>query len=140
CWPTRRFWVPVERRVMEIITTGTGVDAAPVHRLLPAGQTLADVSAQTGGGLHQGGNLTEETPASVLRSDLDTFKQSYSLRYTPQSVTRDGWHTVSVSVPGSAGATVRARRGYTMPAAAIPAPTPRRPDPSAGSNPTRMFA
>jgi hypothetical protein len=109
CWPTRRFWVPVDRRMMEIITNGTGADAAPVHRLLPAGQTLADVSAQTGGGLHQGGNLTEETAASVLRADLETFKQSYSLRYTPQSVTRDGWHTVSVSVPGSTGATVRAR-------------------------------
>jgi tetratricopeptide (TPR) repeat protein len=119
CWPTRRFWVPFDRRTMETIP---GVDNTPVHRLLPTGRLLADASAVTDGRLHQGAGLTEQTPVSVLRAALDEFKQSYVLRYTPQGVIPAGWHALSVSVPRSSGATVRARPGYVLPA---PDPAPR---------------
>jgi hypothetical protein len=50
------------------------------------------------------------------------------LRYTPQGVTRTGWHTINVSVPKAKGYAVRARRGYgiedsTPATAATPVPT-----------------
>ena len=39
------------------------------------------------------------------------FRQSYVLTYTPEGVTRRGWHKLQVDVPGRR-VTVRARSGY----------------------------
>lgn len=49
------------------------------------------------------------TPA--LLQVLQEFRQRYVISYTPQGVSRDGWHTLKVRVK-SRGAAVRARPGY----------------------------
>lgn len=43
---------------------------------------------------------------------IRAFRQSYVLRYTPQGVPADGWHSIAVSVTRSGRYDVRARKGY----------------------------
>jgi VWFA-related protein len=112
CWPTRRFWVPFQRRLF---------GGRPQHRLLPDGQALAAAAEATGGALHRTMVLSEPTLAGTFRKAFDDFRSSYVLRYTAQGVPRLGWHAIDVKVPKSRSYTVRARKGYGV-EAMTPAP------------------
>ena len=65
----------------------------------------------TGGQLHQVGSVSRI--AQTLERIFDDYRRGYVLRYTPQGVTRKGWHDIVVKVtrPGNRF-TVRARKGY----------------------------
>jgi hypothetical protein len=103
CSPTNRYNVPPLRR----LTTG-----GPTHRLLPDGVTIKDGAESTGGGWHQAVWLGEPTLTGTFRNAFENFRSSYVVRYTPQGVTRNGWHTIDVSVPAFRSYRVNARRGY----------------------------
>ncbi len=114
CWPTRRFWVPVRHQLMQ---------GRPTHRLTPEGELLAEAADVTGGALHQTTVSGVPSVASAFRRVFDDFRAGYMLRYAPQGVAREGWHTIEVTVPGSPSFAVRARKGYGVEApAAVPAP------------------
>jgi VWFA-related protein len=49
--------------------------------------------------------------ASFLKA-IEEFRQSYLLRYRPEGVTSEGWHTLAVSVRSAKKYTVRAKQGY----------------------------
>jgi VWFA-related protein len=114
CWPTRRFWVPFQRRLM---------GPWPVHRLLPDGQVLAAAAEATGGGLHRAIGLSVPSLTSTLRKTFEDFRSSYVLRHTAQGVPRLGWHTIGVTMPRAKSYSVRARKGYGV-EEATPAPAP----------------
>ena len=67
-------------------------------------------AVRTGGASHRSrfGDAATRTFAQIL----DEFRQSYVLRYSPQGVKSEGWHTVSVQVPKQPAVTVNARSGY----------------------------
>ncbi|MEX2662532.1 MAG: VWA domain-containing protein [Vicinamibacterales bacterium] len=103
CWPTRRFWVPFQRRLL---------GPWPVHQLLPDGKVLEAAAEATGGGLHRATGLSVPTLTSTFKKTFEDFRSSYVLRYTAQGVPRLGWHTIQVTIPGRKSYTVRARKGY----------------------------
>jgi VWFA-related protein len=71
---------------------------------------LADAASRTGGDKHRSrfGDPAVRTFAQIL----DEFRQSYVLRYSPNGVKPDGWHTVVVQVPAQPALTIKARSGY----------------------------
>ena len=71
---------------------------------------VAQSAARTGGDSHRSrfGDPAVRTFAQIL----DEFRQSYVLRYSPNGVTGNGWHAVTVQVPAQAALTVKARSGY----------------------------
>jgi hypothetical protein len=73
---------------------------------------LTEAAERTGGELRGRGLFGDADPVSAFKQVFDEYRQSYVLRYTPESVERDGWHELSVTVPSAPNATVRARRGY----------------------------
>ena len=101
--PTNRSWVPHQRRL---------VGGRPDHQILRDGLALKGGVEATGGGWHQTAFLTEPSLTGTFRETFENFRQGYMLRYTPQGVRREGWHTIAVTVPRSRGYTVSARRGY----------------------------
>ncbi|HUF47437.1 MAG TPA: VWA domain-containing protein [Vicinamibacterales bacterium] len=121
CWPTRRFWVPFQRRML---------GPAPAHQLLPDGVTMAEAAESTGGALHKTTVGGVPSLTSTFRRTFEDFRNGYMLRYTPQGVARDGWHAIDVRVPASRNYTVRARRGYgieVLPPVPAPAAIPDAP-------------
>jgi VWFA-related protein len=113
CWPTRRFWVPFERHL---------VNTTPGHPLMADGKAIADGAAATGGRLHQAALIAEPTLTGTFKRAFEDFRNSYVLRYTPSGVARSGWHAIDVRVPRSRSYTIRARKGY-----AVEVPAPERP-------------
>ena len=105
CWPVNRFWVPPLRRM---ITSG------PFFTILPPGQMIKDGAEMTGGGWHQAVGLSTPSLIETFRETFDNFRSSYMLRYTPQGVTRAGWHAIEVTMADARakGYTVSARKGY----------------------------
>ena len=71
---------------------------------------VAESAARTGGDSHRSrlGDAAVRTFAQIL----DEFRQSYVLRYSPNGVTGNGWHAVTVQVPAQPALTVKARSGY----------------------------
>lgn len=71
---------------------------------------VAESAARTGGDSHRSrlGDAAVRTFAQIL----DEFRQSYVLRYSPNGVTDNGWHAVTVHVPAQPALTVKARSGY----------------------------
>jgi VWFA-related protein len=114
CFPTRRFWVPHQRRLF-----GGGLS----HLLTPDGEAVAAGAEATGGALHKTQVILEPTMGRTFRRAFEDFRSSYVLRYTPTGVPRAGWHTIDVRVPGSRRYTVRARRGYGVDVEAPVVPT-----------------
>ena len=112
CWPTRRFWIPFERRLF---------GNPPAHPLLRDGQAVALGAQVTGGALHQTSMLSEPTLIGTFRKTFEDFRNGYVLRYSPQGVDRRGWHTIDVRVPRSRSYEVRSRRGYLV---ETPVPSP----------------
>lgn len=113
CWPTRRFWIPFERRLM----------VESLQRLLPDGEAIVAAADATGGGFHQAGLLRVPTLTGVFTRAFEAFRSGYVLRYTPRGVAADGWHDIEVRVSRSRSSEVRARRGYLIERPA-PAPEP----------------
>jgi len=103
CWPTRRFWVPFQRRLY---------GPSPIHELSPDGEALSAAARETGGDLHKTRTFSEPTLAATFKQVFEDFRSSYVLRYSPRGVTREGWHTIEVKVPATRRYTVAARKGY----------------------------
>ncbi len=122
CMPTNRSWLPVERRLVGQVPTAVSGPQTP--GLLLDGIALKAGVDATGGGWHQTMLLTEPTLTGTFREAFDDVRSSYILRYTPQGVTRGGWHTIDVTVPKAKGASERARKGYGIDDTA-PEPAPR---------------
>ena len=114
CWPTRRFWLPFQRRLFGF---------PPIHPLLRDGQAIALGAEATGGGLYQTSMLSEPTLTGTFRRTLEDFRNSYVLRYSPQGVDPSGWHTIDVRVPRARSYEIRSRRGYLI-ETPVPAATP----------------
>ena len=70
---------------------------------------LRDLTRFTGGGLVDV-ESTKNVDATFTRI-LDEFRHRYLVSYSPEGVTKDGWHRLDVRVKRR-GATVRARPGY----------------------------
>ncbi|MCR4373695.1 MAG: hypothetical protein NUW22_02485 [Acidobacteria bacterium] len=104
CLPTHNFWQPFQR--FSQMLSGERLT------LTPYGLGLQDAAVTTGGAVHFTEVFRAPTVISTFEKAFEAFRQSYVLRYVPAGVTRDGWHTISVTVPGHRRAVVRARRGY----------------------------
>lgn len=112
CLPMFNFWQPY-RRVSQVVKEDRLV-------LTPYGLMLQDAALVTGGAIHVTQLINPPTLRSTFEKVFETFRQSYVLRYVPKGVTRDGWHSIAVTVPAHRRAVVRARRGYGVDAPAPP--------------------
>jgi tetratricopeptide (TPR) repeat protein len=93
-FPRRKFWQPVVRRVAAELPT---------------------LAESTGGAFYGFDALGfHRSFADEVERVFNQFRQGYVLRYTPQGVTREGWHDIAVSVPAHPGYAVQARRGYAV--------------------------
>jgi tetratricopeptide (TPR) repeat protein len=119
CWPTRRSWIPVQRRL---------IGPAPEHRVLADGMILRDAAQLTGGHLHRTTVGGVPTLSGTFRRAFDDFRSGYVLRYTPEGVDRGGWHAIQVRVPRNRSYTVRGRNGYGIDETAPPATPPPLPE------------
>ena len=104
CSPTDSFWQPYHRT--------SQMFRAERLALTPYGLAVQEAAVTTGGAVHFTEVFRAPTVISTFEKAFETFRQSYVLRYVPKGVARDGWHTISVTVPGHRRADVRARRGY----------------------------
>lgn len=116
--PTNRSWVPHQRRL---------VGGRPDHEVIRDGLLVKAGVEATGGGWHQTAFFTEPSLTGTFRETFENFRQGYMLRYTPQGVRLEGWHTIEVTVPRSRGYTVSARRGYGIEAIPVPPADPPAP-------------
>jgi VWFA-related protein len=123
CWPTRRPWVPFQRRLM----SGLG------QELSPDGQALSAAAQSTQGDLHLTRVLTVPSLVSTFTRAFDDFRSSYVLRYTPRGEARAGWHAISVTVPKFRRSVIRARTGY-----GIDDPAPARTPPPVPASPRTL--
>ena len=74
---------------------------------------IQEAAERTGGELHElSFFFRSSTLLRAFKTIFDDFRQSYVLRYSPNGVSRPGWHAIRVDVPSIAGATIRARQGY----------------------------
>jgi VWFA-related protein len=76
----------------------------------PSEQAIEDAAKQTGGRVWD--LSTTGDIVGVLTQVFEHFKQNYVLSFVPKGVSRDGWHELSVEVPGLPGARIVARKGY----------------------------
>lgn len=114
CWPTVRSWIPHKNWL---------IDDGEFHRVTTNGLLVKAGVEATGGAWHQAAGLSVPSLTGTFKSTFDDFRSAYMLRYTPQGVTRSGWHTINVTVPGRRALDVNARRGYGVDVE-IPVPTP----------------
>ena len=73
-------------------------------------QAIQQAAAQTGGRVWD--LSTTGDIVGVLTQVFEHFKQNYVLSFVPKGVSREGWHELSVELPGLPGAVVVARKGY----------------------------
>jgi tetratricopeptide (TPR) repeat protein len=128
CLPTNRYWVPFRRDLIGIVPNQ--VPGRPPHDILPDGQILKTGAEATGGAWHQMAMVTTPSLTGTFRRAFDDFRSGYILRYTPQGVTRGGWHRLDVTLAKPQGFRVSARRGYGIdeaPPAPPPPPVPLMP-------------
>ena len=129
--------VPIARRTEAVLYLGTLPDRAPYPP--DFFRFAGEAAAATGGQLLLGtapqptGDIYDSYQFDSLKPDLGggtivpysdmvkafaqviyDFRRSYLLSYTPEGVSREGWHdiTVKVAQPASGQYTVRARKGY----------------------------
>jgi VWFA-related protein len=70
---------------------------------------IGEITSRTGGTFF---DLNESRSfLTALGAAIDEFRSRYILRFAPQGVAADGWHALTVTVPGKRY-DVRARRGY----------------------------
>jgi tetratricopeptide (TPR) repeat protein len=129
CWPTNRGWMPTTRHEL-IGRLPTQIRGAPPNDILPDGEAIKTGVEATGGAWHQTAMISMPSLTGTFREAFEDFRTGYVLRYTPQGVTRGGWHRLDVALVKPQGFTVRARRGYGIdeaPPAAPPPPVPAVP-------------
>jgi VWFA-related protein len=120
CQPPGRTWAPQRNRYL----------LTPTAQLTPDGAFIKLAAEATGGAWHQAVLVSEPTMKGTFERAFEDFRQSYMLRYTPAGVSREGWHAITVTVPGARDVTIQARRGYgvdappAVPAAPAPAAVP----------------
>ena len=116
CWPVNRFWNPQPARRMTF-----GIPT----QLTPAGEVIKEGAEVTGGGWHQAVLVSVPSLTSTFHETFENFRSSYILRYTPQGVSRAGWHAIQVVVQNAKGRSysIAARKGYAIEEAA-PRPAP----------------
>jgi tetratricopeptide (TPR) repeat protein len=131
CQPTARFWTPHVHELFENLGRMNPDGSQAEVRLTQHGRALRDAVEQAGGVFHRTELFSEPSLAGVFSRVVLDFDTRYLLRYTPTGVAREGRHVITVAVPGSRGAVVRARRGYSVAPAASPALPP--PVPTAGA-------
>ena len=113
CSPMARSWAPHDRSLIApLAPEGGGFSAVP--QLRPDGLALQAGAIATGGALHQGEMFSAPTLVTTLKKAFEDFRHSYVLKFVPQGVRREGWHTLSVTVANARGAQVRARNGYAV--------------------------
>ena len=86
------------------------VGGAPANRPKELA-ALAEAAARTGGIFYPPSDAARDIPAA-FKQTLEAFRHGYVLYFTPANVTREGWHTLSVSVTRPGTYDVRARQGY----------------------------
>jgi hypothetical protein len=105
---------------------------------------LREAAALTGGKLHEPGIFTDVTATAIFKHAFEDFRRSYLLRYTPQGVSREGWHDIKVTIPAHKGYTVTGRRGYAIDRASAPPPAssglPTQVEPPATASQPATFA
>jgi hypothetical protein len=121
CTASRLFWRPYDDEQFDV---------------------LKEAAEITGGELFLPGIFTNRTASAIFEKAFADYRKGYLLRFTPQGVTREGWHDVTVTIPGQPGVEIKARRGYAVDARERPpAPTtpvaPPRPAPARGVPPGR---
>jgi VWFA-related protein len=87
-----------------VVPSPGSASAVPPARVL-------DALAKTTGGRLMTLPSSGDIGASFLKA-IEEFRQSYLLRYRPEGVDSEGWHTLTVSVRGTKKYTVRAKLGY----------------------------
>jgi tetratricopeptide (TPR) repeat protein len=125
CQPNHRSWVPY----YELF--------GPRRELHDIGN-LREATALTGGAIHAPGIFAERNAAAVFQKVFEDYRRSYLLRYTPQGVSHEGWHEISVQIPAHAGYEIHSRRGYAIDTS-TPATVPHA-DTAPGSNPAATIA
>jgi VWFA-related protein len=95
------------RRTDAVVNVITAVDR---NLPIPLEQRLRRLVSPTGGEFMTIKRGMDIGPALVKM--VADFRQSYVLTYTPANVSRDGWHTITVTVPKGKSFAVRARQGY----------------------------
>ena len=76
---------------------------------VPHKAQLSDIAAASGGDVTM--FRVDNAIPSTFRDILDRFRTSYVLRYSPQGVPREGWHTLTVRV-GKGNYEIRAKKGW----------------------------
>lgn len=107
--------------VLHLVSLDEARDAAPQRGVIrqwnPTRAARTEVAmveklAERTGGLVHRTPIFRNHVVSSFKKAFDDFRQSYVLRYSPQGVTRGGWHELKVEVAKPGTLTVRARRGY----------------------------
>ena len=93
-----------------ISSVSPGLSTADEQQLPPVRHMHDVVTGPTGGQVFP---VDQQDPIGRAFSDaIRDFRTSYVLRYTPEGVAADGWHSIAVSVTRAGKFDVRARRGY----------------------------
>ncbi len=111
CSPTRPFWRPFDDEHFDV---------------------LKEAAQATGGDLYVPGLFTNRTASAVFEKAFEDYRRSYLLRFTPQGVSREGWHDVTVTIPAYPELQIKARRGYAYDASPKTPVTPP-PNPVVGA-------
>ena len=74
-----------------------------------ARDAVVEAAKRSGGAIHD-----LRRASSDFKRIFDDFRASYVLRYSPEGVSREGWHDVKVGlrVPDASKLTIRAKQGY----------------------------
>jgi VWFA-related protein len=110
-------WVPLQGQ-------GTGAQGVAVcnnHAPDRDIGAIEDMVKGSGGQKHSGLLGSNTSPVRAFKRILDDYRQSYVLYFTPEGVSRAGWHALKVEVPGGRY-TIRARSGYFGRAIETPVP------------------
>ena len=77
-----------------------------------SGTALLQLLARNSGGVYLPILRASQDLTGPFKQALDEFRSTYVLHYTPAGVPAGGFHSLTVSVRGRNGLTVKARRGY----------------------------
>ena len=93
-----------------ISSVSPGLSTADEQQLPPVRHMHDVVAGPTGGQVFP---VDPQDPVGRAFSDaIRDFRTSYVLRYTPEGVPAEGWHSIAVSVTRAGKYDVRARKGY----------------------------
>lgn len=108
--PPPRYWTRHER--------GIGLGRSKQRFWMPFHDrdfALQEQAAKlTGGDWMLPDNFVNRGASVIFEKFYNTHRRSYRLTYTPKGVAREGWHSVSVTVPKYSSYEVRAKPGYAF--------------------------